>query len=56
MRLHPGTTRAIAVDRTRAAVPLARTAVLPGRRAPWRPPIRLTGLLELIRRSTPAIA
>jgi hypothetical protein len=56
MRPHPGSTRAIALGRIRTAVPLARTAVLPGRRPPWRPPIRLAGLLELIRRSTPAIA
>ncbi len=56
MRLHPGTTRAIAFGRTRPAAPLVRTAVLPGRTPHWRPPIRLAGLLELIRRSTPAIA
>lgn len=56
MRLHPGTTRAVVQGRSRQPAPLARTAVLPGRAPHWRPPIRLVGLLELIRRSTPAIA
>jgi hypothetical protein len=56
MRLHPGSTRVIALGRARPVAPLARTAVLPGRAPLWRPPIRLVGLLELIRRSTPAIA
>jgi hypothetical protein len=47
MRLQPGLHRAVSSDRPSVH---RRTAVLPGRPLPWRPPIRLVGLLELLHR------
>lgn len=47
MRTQPGLNRAVSSDRPSLH---RRTAVLPGRPLPWRPPIRLIGLLELLHR------
>jgi hypothetical protein len=40
----------------RRADSVTRTAVLPGQSPLWRPPSRLTGLLERYDRMTPALA
>jgi hypothetical protein len=48
MRLAPGLHRAVAPDRPTVH---HRTAVTPGQPLAWRPPFRLVGLLELVRRS-----
>jgi hypothetical protein len=42
--------------RARRADSVSRTAVLPGQSPLWRPPSRLTGLLERYDRMTPVIA
>jgi hypothetical protein len=53
MRLNPGLVRTVRLDRERR-IRLNRVAVLPGHRVPWRPPIRIFGLLELVHLRTPA--
>ena len=42
--------------RSRRARSVSRTAVLPGQGLQWRPPNRLTGLLERVVRVTPVLA
>ena len=42
--------------RARRADSVTRTAVLPGQSPLWRPPSRLTGLLERYDRMTPVLA
>lgn len=49
MNRHPGATRLPRL--VRDALALCCTAVLPGRRPAWRPPVPLTGLLEHLGRT-----
>ncbi len=51
--------RGLSADRTRRSRrdrSVRRTAVLPGQGLQWRPPSRLTGLLERVVRMTPVLA
>ena len=51
MRLNPGVQTAQSMTR-RGLVPDLRVIEGPERRQPWRPPVRILGLLELLRRSS----
>jgi hypothetical protein len=54
MRLDPALVRSVLVDRQHPR--LLRIAVIPGARVPWRPPLRLHGVLEHLRRPIRATA